>query len=164
MTHCPSAEPPYTDAPMSAPVIARLALVALALVAGAWLAVSVRSSDEESEGAALVNGAGKLPEAEVARTLELLRDAKRFNADKDPEINEVILLSVNGRADSARVLAESVVAEEPENVDAWFALWAAAVAAGDREQAARGLREVRTLDPLRANVLEELSPLSSVGS
>ena len=54
--------------------------------------------------------------------------------------------------------------EEPGNVDTWFALWAASLAAGERERANQALARVRELDPLRARILERLDPRSSTGS
>jgi hypothetical protein len=149
---------------MSSRLLIRAALVAVAVVAAAWLVVGLRASDAESEAASIVNGASaRTPSAEVVRGLDLLRDARSWNADKDPEVNEVILLSVSGSEEESLRLAERVVREEPDNVDTWFALWAASLAAGDRGRAARALDEVRSLDPLRARVLEHLDPPSREG-
>ena len=121
----------------------------------------VRRSPTERRSSA---AQGQIPRAEVARGLDFLHDAQSLNADKDPEVNEVILLSVSGSEAKSLALAEQVVAEEPGNVDTWFALWAASLAAGDRQRADRALAEVRSLDPLRARVLERLDPQSSAGS
>ncbi len=140
--------------------------MAVALVAAGWLIAGLRATDAESEGAAIVNSPqGKNPPDEVRRGLDVLRDASRLNADKDPEINEVILLlSVSGSTGEALALAEQVVGEEPQNVNAWFALWVASLAARDRERASRAISEVRRLDPLRARVLDRLGPQRAAGS
>jgi Flp pilus assembly protein TadD len=98
------------------------------------------------------------------RGLDRLCGARSFNADKDPEVNEVILLSATGSAAESLRLAERVVTEEPGNVDTWFALWAASLAAGERERANQALARVLELDPLRARILERLDPRSSTGS
>jgi hypothetical protein len=150
---------------MSSRVPARIALVAVALVACAWLVAGLRASDAESDAAPIVDGASKrTPPAEVARGLDRLRDARSFNADKDPEVNEVILLSVTGSEAESLRLAERVVTEEPDNVDTWFALWAASLAAGKRDRTSQALARVRELDPLRARILQRLDPRSSTGS
>ena len=151
---------------MSSRLFVRATLVAVALVAAGWLIAGLRATDAESEGAAIVNSPrGKISPDEVRRGLDILRDARRFNADKEPEINQVILLlSVSGSTSKALALAEQVVDEEPQNVNAWFALWAASLAAGDRARADRGISEVRRLDPLRARALERLDTQSSAGS
>ena len=96
----------------------------IAVLALAWLVAGLHASEAESDGAAIVSGAGgQIPRAEVARGLDFLHDAQSLNADKDPEVNEVILLSVSGSEAKSLALAEQVVAEEPGNVDTWFALW-----------------------------------------
>ena len=53
------------------------------------------------------------------------------------------------------------MAAEPRNVDTWFALWAAALAAGERQRADRAIAKVRELDPLRARTLQRLDPQAS---
>jgi hypothetical protein len=146
---------------MSSQVLLRAALVAVAVAAVAFLGAGLRASNAASDGAAIVNGAGERTPIEAARALDLLRDGRSFNADKDPEVNEVILLSVTGKAEQSLRLAETVVAAEPDNVDTWFALWAAALAAGERRRADRAIAEVRELDPLRARTLERLDRQAS---
>ena len=78
-------------------VLLRAALVVVAVAAVVWLGAGLRASNAASDGAAIVNASGERTPAEAARALDLLRDARDFNADKDPEVNEVILLSVTGK-------------------------------------------------------------------
>lgn len=147
---------------MSSQVLLRAALVTVAVAAVAFFGAGLRASNAASDGAAIVNGAGERTPAEAARALDLLRDARSFNADKDPEVNEVILLlSITGKAERSLALAEALVAAEPRNADTWFALWVAAQGAGERERADRAIAELRKLDPLRARALERLGPQAS---
>lgn len=147
---------------MSTPATVRIALVAVALVVGAWLALSVRSSNEEAEGAAVADKATRnTPPADIERAFHALEDAKPFNASKEPQIKEAALLIADDRAGEAVRLAERVVAEEPDNAEAWFVLWVAAVARKDEARVARALAEVQTIDPLRARVMRRLSPPGS---
>ena len=100
--------------------------------AGSWPGCAPRTRSPRERRSSILHGARSRP-PRSARGLDILRDARRLNADKEPEINEVILLlSVSGSTAKALALAEQVVDEEPQNVDAWFALWAASLAAGDR--------------------------------
>ena len=145
-------------------MLVRAVLVTLAVMLVGWLVAGLRAAGAESEGAAIVEGAeSKTASDEVARGLDRLRDAQSLNADKDPEIDEVILLSVTGSTGKSLALARKVVAEEPGNVDTWFALWAASLAADDRRRADLALARVRSLDPLRARVLERLDPQAQAG-
>ncbi len=92
------------------------------------------------------------------RGISTLSDARLLNADKDPLVNEVILLSASNRIDEANELAERVVEDEPENADAWFVLWVASLAAQDRPRAEQAINRLRELDPLRGNTLKRLDP------
>jgi cytochrome c-type biogenesis protein CcmH/NrfG len=148
----------------SARVITRLALLAAALVAAAWLVASLRASDLESRAQAVVDRVQQdPPQAELDRAIGDLRDARSFNADEMPLVNEALLLWQAGRMDQAAAVAERVVADEPRNVEGWFALFAILTAAGERERASHALARVRTLDPLRANVLEGFNPRAPAG-
>lgn len=144
---------------MSGSGIVRAALVAVALLVVAWLAVSVRTSNEEAEGAAVADTATRsTPPGELERATRALEDARLLSLSKEPEIKEAALLVADDRAGEAGQVAARVVAAEPENAEAWFVLWLAAVARRDEAQAARALAQVRTIDPLRARVMRRLTP------
>jgi hypothetical protein len=145
-------------------MIARLALLAAALVAAAWLAASLRASELESRAQVVVDRVQEdPPQVEVDRAIDDLRDARSFNADEMPLVNEALLLWQAGRVDQAAAVAERVVADEPRNVEGWFALFAISTAAGNRERASEAIARVRALDPLRANVLERFNPRTPAG-
>jgi tetratricopeptide (TPR) repeat protein len=145
-------------------MIARIALLAAALAATAWLGASLRASELESQAQAVVDRVQEdPPQAELDRAIDDLRDARSFNADKMPLVNEALLLWQAGRVDQGAAVAERVVADEPRNVEGWFALFAISTAAGDRERASEAIGRVRALDPLRANVLEGFNPRPPAG-
>jgi hypothetical protein len=142
----------------------RLVLVATALVAAAWLAASLRASDLESRAQEVVDRVREdPPPAELERAIADLRDARSFNADKEPLVNEALLLWQAGRLGDARARAERVVADEPRNVEGWFALWAVSAAAREPERARQAMVHIRALDPLRANALERFDPRAPGG-
>jgi tetratricopeptide (TPR) repeat protein len=145
-------------------MIARLALLAAALVATAWLTAGLRASDLESKAQAVVDRVQEdPPQVELDRAIAVLRDARSLNADQKPLVNEALLLWQAGRVYQAAAVAERVVADEPRNVEGWFALFAISTAAGDRERASEAMARMRVLDPLRANVLEGFNPRAPAG-
>jgi hypothetical protein len=142
-----------------ASALIRCALVATALVAGAWLVIGVRAVELESEGREVLREAqsGPVTPEEVSRGQELLRRAQRFSADKGPLVNESLLLATVGRSEEAASIAERVVADEPENLEGWIVLYLASrdlrETPSERERAARALRMVRALNPWAADAL-----------
>jgi hypothetical protein len=137
----------------------RFALVAIALVAGAWMVLNLRSVELESEGEAVVARAqrGPITADELNRGRSLLQRARRFSADQSPRIVEGVLLNSARRPEQAVAVVERAVEEEPENVDAWIVLYLALSdlegAARDTRRAADALRMVRSLNPLAGEVL-----------
>jgi cytochrome c-type biogenesis protein CcmH/NrfG len=109
----------------------RIALVVIALVAGAWLALGVRALDLEADG-----------------TVSSLRDARLLNADKEPLVNEGLQLVASGRRVDGLAAAERVVAEEPDNLEGWLALSYIHAGLNDSRRAAKALRRARSLNPL----------------
>jgi hypothetical protein len=139
--------------------LVRFVLVAIALIAGAWIVVSLRSVELESEGEAVLARAqrGTITADELSRGRRLLHRARRFSADQSPRIVESVLLNTARRPEQAAAVAERVVDVEPDNVDAWIVLYLALSdlegAARDTKQAAEVLRMVRSLNPLAGEVL-----------
>jgi hypothetical protein len=136
--------------------VTRFALVAIALVAGAWLALGMRAVELESDGRAVLRQAqaGPITPGEVSRGQDLFRRARRFSADKGPLVNESLLLATAGRSEEAAAVAERVVGDEPDNLEAWIVLHLATRGApGQRKRAARALRMVRVLNPSAARGL-----------
>jgi hypothetical protein len=140
---------------LRANVLPRCTLVAVALLVAVWLALSLRATRLEADGREVVERAqrGAVTHAEVEEGLDDLRRARRFNADQDVRLAEVALLTEAGRADEAAVLALRVVADEPDNLDAWVFLYLGAVLKRDEALRARALRAVENLNPQLAERL-----------
>ncbi len=128
-------------------MLARVVLVVLAIVALAWLAVSLRGYDlyERGERLAFAPG-GQAPVEEAARLLE---DSRFLNPDTRPLLTKGALLVARGEGrepEEGVALIEEAVRREPDNVVAWAVLASA----------------TRRLDPERSRAAraraDELSP------
>lgn len=139
--------------PCVAPVLLRFTLVAVALVAGAWLAVGLRVVALEEQGEKAIESARRQPldRAEIQRARDALESAQSLTADAAPELIEGRLSAATGMRDEAVAFAIRVIAEEPENVDAWYLahLWTE-----DPSGLALTRRRVRELNPLLGDQLE----------
>jgi hypothetical protein len=131
----------------------RVALVIVAALAAAWLAVGIRALDLESEASSR-----SADLAEVRSDLDALRSARFLSADKTPLMNEGLLLYATGRRAEGIAAERRLVAQEPDNLDAWLALVYMYSTSRDTKQAARALRRVRTLNPLAQERLTDVRP------
>ena len=125
----------------------RIAVVAVAIVALAWLGVMERDRRLEARGNATA-GALHTP-ADVAAAESDLRAARFLNPDVRPDLERALVLSYAGRAREAIALVEDVVRRESENRAAWGGLLALA-GGSDPAAAARARAALRRLDPLNA--------------
>jgi tetratricopeptide (TPR) repeat protein len=134
----------------------RCALVAVALVAGAWLVVGVRASVLEADATTVrPTVLSPLPPNEVNSGLRSLRRARLLSLDQGPRLSEVRLLVATGRREEAIALARRVAAAEPENVDGWLALYFLYQRQRDPRRAAEAARMVRELNPLAGDALQK---------
>jgi hypothetical protein len=131
-------------------ILVRSALVAIALLAGAWLVLGVRALNLESEA--------RSPSSGLERSLSSLRSARLLSVDKEPLLNEGLMLFASGRREEGVAIAKRVVAEEPDNLDAWLALYYLYSTSSDPKRAAHATRRVRALNPLAGDRLEEARP------
>lgn len=138
----------------------RCALVALALVAGAWLVLGVRAVELESEAGTVGSGDGGTSRApgELERARSSLRDARLLSVDKEPLLNEGLLVFAAGGRKEGLAIVERVVREEPDYLEAWTALFYMYSVSEERQRAARVVRRVRALNPLAADALREATP------
>lgn len=132
-----------------ASAVVRVALVVVAVLAAAWLAVGVRALDLHSE-AATSDDAGQ--------AVDSLRGARLLSADKAPLLDEALVRFGTGQRAEGIATARHIVAEEPENIDAWLGLFFMYSASGDRIQASSTARRVRMLNPLIGDRLNEVRP------
>ncbi len=128
-------------------IAVRITLVALALLAGGWLAVQERAADAEQELDRIAfRPGGALTPAEVARAEDLLATARRLNPDRRPDLYEAVVLGRDGREREAVAVLRETVAAEPENLEAW-ALLARTARRADPRLAARARARLRVLAP-----------------
>ena len=126
---------------------ARLLVVALAVLALAWLAVNLRGYDRFEAGQRLAL-APNATDASARDAGRLLDDARFLNPDTRPLLAEGSLLVARGGAGvrRGRAMLEEAVRKEPDNVVAWAVLASA----------------TRRLDPARSRQARaralELSP------
>jgi hypothetical protein len=133
----------------------RIAVVVIALLAGAWLVLGVRAVGLESDARTLGSGPQGAPRtaAEVRRAETALRRARLLSVDKDPLLNEGLLLSATGRRTAGVALVERVTTEEPSNLDGWLALYTLYSKSDHRKRAEEAARRVRELNPLAGDAL-----------
>ena len=128
-------------------ILVRATLVAVALVAGAWLAVQERGAVAEEELTRIAfDTEGRLDAAQRRRIAELLPAHRRLNADRRPDLIEAFLLLRDGRDREALAILRDTVRAEPDSVEAW-ALLARAASRTDPPLAARARARVRELAP-----------------
>ena len=127
--------------------IAAAAVVAVCLLPAGWLAVQERAAGAERELDALAfDTEGELSEAQLRKGRDLLPVARRLNPDRRPDLYEAVLLGRAGRPGEAITVLRGVVADEPENVEAW-ALLASASERTQPRLAARARARLRVLSP-----------------
>jgi hypothetical protein len=131
----------------------RSALVALALVAGAWLALGVRAVGLEDDAEAVIKQAraGPVPPVRVNSALGDLAKAGRLSPDQAPLVQQGELLVAAGHDDEARAVAKRATESEPDNLQAWYLAWF--VAAPNSPEKAQAKRRVLELNPWFAWVL-----------
>lgn len=122
----------------------RAALVVAALLAGAWLAVGLRAVNLENDAKAVVDKAraGTATPAEVERARDDLHKADLLSPSKDPIIREGELMASLGREGEAAILGYSVTLKEPDNLRAWFLVWATEPDAGRKAAAKKRILEL----------------------
>jgi predicted Zn-dependent protease len=124
-------------------MIARAFAVLVAAAAIAWLGAGIAASRAQDDLARLVTTTAEPGEAELERAGELRRRAERWVPGRRPTLLETTLrLKADDREGAARLL-EDLVADEPENAEAWLLLSQAT--AGRRSEQARA--RVRALAP-----------------
>jgi predicted Zn-dependent protease len=120
----------------------RVALVLVAVAAMAWLGAGIAASRAQDDLGRLVATTAQPDRADLERAGELRRKAERRVPGRRPSLLEATLrLTGDDRAGAARLL-EDVVAEEPENAEAWLLLSQASEARADQAR-----ERVRALAP-----------------
>jgi hypothetical protein len=126
---------------------ARVAVVAVAAVALAWLGVMERDARLQAEGIA---GASRLhAPGTFGRAEDDLRAARFLNPDATPDFARAVLYQGAGRPRQASALLERIVRREPDNLAAWGLIYAV-TREREPEAARRALAAHRRLDPVNA--------------
>jgi hypothetical protein len=126
--------------------VARIALIALSAVVLAWLAFGFRAVRLEEQADAVVQRAhaGKVSTADVSQARDRLDEAERLNPDRSPDLTEGELLYAIGRDREAVEAGRRVIADEPENAQAWYLAY---VAERNRSVRLAALARLRRLNP-----------------
>jgi predicted Zn-dependent protease len=127
-------------------IAVRVGLVVLAAAAIAWLGAGVAASHAQDDLGRLVATTAHPDRADLARAAALRRDAERRVPGRRPSLLEAtLLLQARDHAAAARLL-EDVLADEPDNAEAWLLL---AQADRDRDpaRARHAMARVRALAP-----------------
>jgi hypothetical protein len=123
-------------------MILRAAVVILSAAAIAWLAAGIAASRAQDDLGRLVATTAVADRADIARADELRRRAERYVPGRRPSLLEATLRLRGDRQGAARLL-EDVVADEPENAEAWLLL----AEATDGREAEQARERVRALAP-----------------
>ena len=126
-------------------IATRLALAALALFAGGWFVLGVRSVHDQQAVTALVNRPGNLTKAQAAHALHQLDHARTPNPDGALDILRAEVLLRTGDIAGERRILLGLVAREPANIDGWLTLFYSPPALNP--DARRALRHVQELAP-----------------
>lgn len=127
-------------------MISRLVLMILAAAALAWCILGLRATHLENSAGNALRGLGDKSPQHIARARWLLHRAADLSSDRQPEIRELQLLLLAGRAREALALSRRLAAAEPGNGIAWLGV-AAAAERLDPRLAARARDRLRRLSP-----------------
>jgi hypothetical protein len=145
-------------------LLGRVTLVAVALVALAWLGLGLRASVLDARGLAKVEEAGDPPRAETLRSARsLFQRAARRNADPAPELNEAQVLVMLDRDREAAGLIESLLRDNPGNIRAWGLLATATASYDDRRSTQANAELLRLYGRIRGQPLPRGAIRSSSG-
>ena len=128
-------------------VLARIALVAAALMVAFCLAFTLRAVRLDAQARSIIGtGFGRLTPAEVVHARSLLHRAESHNPDVAPKLTEAVVLGLTGRNREAAALLRSVLREEPDNLRALIGL-RAVLARYDPRGAAAVAARIRSVAP-----------------
>lgn len=105
---------------MRVAVLARIGVLALALVAAAWFAIGVRQARDTSRAASIVSGGAHISASEAHRASDLLSAAAFLNPNRQIDVLRAQVALSRGNEPAARAILKRVVRAEPQYLDAWI--------------------------------------------
>jgi hypothetical protein len=138
-------------------MVPRIALAGLAAVGAVWFAVLLVDTHKVNQAAAAkgsiaaVRAALTGPEAQFERRIDDLRSARFVNPDASISLDIAGAYEVRGGAanlNRALSTVNAVLRSEPQNLDAWAALYRLQGARNDAVGQAQALAHAQRLDPL----------------
>jgi Flp pilus assembly protein TadD len=131
-------------------VLARVAIVVLALTGAVWLAVELRSSDAQERMIGLAFTRSTPSKQDLASARELAPRARTLNPDVRVDESLGVLELRTGDRAAAVATFTRLTASEPRNAELWTALASAAQGYDDRLATAARSRARALAPPVRA--------------
>ncbi len=104
-------------------VLARGAVLVFAVLACAWFALGIRQAHDTGRASSILQGPTRsLSAAHANQAASLLHDAAFLNPDVTVKLLRAQLAADRGNKSQAESIALSAALQEPDNVQAWFAL------------------------------------------
>lgn len=127
--------------------MARIGLVGLALLIGAWFALGWVQARDTGRADALLLASSSPSRAQAAQIRSLLASAGSLNPDRTVDLLRARLAVDENNYPAAVRILEAVTRSEPENVFAWSQLGYTAGAVRQFSVAEAAARHVAQLDP-----------------
>jgi hypothetical protein len=127
-------------------LLPRIALALVAVLLVAWFTVLYRDDRIGQEAADRLHADPQMSDAEWSRQLEQLRRADLLNPQSEWLMTRANYLLLRDKP-AAQRLAESVLRDEPDNLDAWRVVLFA-TRGRDPARASEALAQIERLDPL----------------
>jgi predicted Zn-dependent protease len=123
----------------------RAVLIGVAVLTAGWFGLSVRQASELGAASSIVSGGRHLSTRQALQARGLLDSAALLNPDSTVDLLRGELDRDQGDLRAARRVLNRVVAREPDNLAAWYALGLSA--GGSPATGLRALRNVVRLAP-----------------
>jgi hypothetical protein len=117
----------------------------VALVVCVWFAIGIRQASDLDEATAIVSQSPSPTKTELAHAASLLSSAGTLNPDLEVNLVRAQVARLENDPSGAIRIAEGVVRDEPQNLEAWYTL--AQLGGDDRRILVHALGEITKLDP-----------------
>ena len=100
----------------------RIAVLVVGLIVAAWFGLGVRQAREITDVTSLIRNANSVSHAQAAAASRQLDSAAMLNPDRNVAMLRAELDASDNHVARAESRLDTVVAAEPDNLDAWFLL------------------------------------------